>query len=246
MIYRKTYPLGNDFRILQQKTSSIKNQNTIRKSQNNLAENMHVTSINTTLNNLDILLKLYPGSNESMNSSVIQTNDTSKLSEIEHLGSVNTGSELSNLNSNGVETTTKISYSTSIYLDIPEPNKTTMITKTQPRSTSQNNTDVIQNSLEVARIFKDVNERIRSSTNRIESTANHTFSSSESISNTKRLSSSRISNNTKRTKANTDIRKNAGMIVFFVFLILFSITAPLGKDRLIYYFRIPIDCRIFT
>ena len=117
---------------------------------------------------------------------------------------------------------------------------------TQDRSTFDNNNDVIQNSLEVARIFKDMDERIRSSQNKIESKADHSFSSIASISNMKRFSTSKTSNNTERTKTNRDIRKNAGMIVFFVFLILFSVTAPMGKDRLIYYFRITIYCRIFT
>jgi hypothetical protein len=198
------------------------------------------------LNNLDILPQIYPGSNESMNTSVNHTNDTSKLSEIKHSASVNASSELNSLSSNGVELTTKLADSTSNYLDILESNITTMKTEKQTRSILENKTDVIQNSLEVARIFKDMNERIRSSINRIKPTDNPSFSSIASISNMKRFSSSETTKNTERTKNNTDIRKNAGMIVFFVFLILFSVTAPLGKDRLIYYFRIPINCRIFT
>ena len=92
---------------------------------------------------------------------------------------------------------------------------------------------MIHNSRTVANILSDVNETIRSRNTQLSSTVSQPSLNLASISNTERFSSEA----TKKTKSleYTNITQHPGLIVFFLFLTLFAVTAPLGKDKLVDY-----------
>ena len=75
----------------------------------------------------------------------------------------------------------------------------------------------------------DTNERTKNSSSKLlNPKADNSLSSIASVMNMERFSSKTFEMPEKQMNG-TDPRHHAGMIVFFLFLVLFSLTAPIGK-----------------
>ena len=129
--------------------------------------------------------------------------------------------------------TTKVFSSTSTYPDIEESDISLVRSETAKTNNTINNFTFIPYKPHiVAKIFKNVNKNIKSSNNEnILSSNNDSFSKIAEVTHMERLAFETSTSKTNPKQIN--LRKNAGLIVFFVFLLIFSITAPLGKNKLI-------------
>ena len=81
----------------------------------------------------------------------------------------------------------------------------------------------------IAKMHLDTNERTKnSSTKLLNPKVDNSLSSIASVMNMERFSSKTFEMPEKQVNG-TNLRHHAGMIVFFLFLVLFSLTAPIGK-----------------
>ena len=88
--------------------------------------------------------------------------------------------------------------------------------------------DVINEQRVIAKMHLDTNERTRNSSSKLlNPKADNSLSSIASVMNMQRFSSKTFEAPDKQMNG-TNLRHHAGMIVFFLFLVLFSITAPIG------------------
>ena len=162
------------------------------------------------------------------------TKEESKISYIKQLGRINERSDWSIQNKKN-NIITRLSMNR---LPIPISNYSSFsLSNLTILRTTSNNSEKLEtttNSHLVAKIFKNVNESARRS--ELSFSNNFSLSSISTISNMKR-SSSETTKPTKTMK-NTDLKRNAGFVVFFVFLIIFSVAAPLGNGPLIGYIMI--------
>ena len=78
----------------------------------------------------------------------------------------------------------------------------------------------------IAKIFKNMNETSRRS--ELLFPDNNLMSNMSTVSNMKRFSSE--TTKPKKTIKRANLKRNAGFVVFFVFLVIFSVAAPLGND----------------
>ena len=81
----------------------------------------------------------------------------------------------------------------------------------------------------IAKMHLDTNESTRNSSSKLlNPKADNSLSSIASVMNMERFSSKSFETPEKKMNG-TNLRHHAGMIVFFLFLVLFSLTAPIGK-----------------
>ena len=81
----------------------------------------------------------------------------------------------------------------------------------------------------IAKMHLDTNERTKNgSTKLLNPKEDNSLSSIASVMNMERFSSKTLEMPEKQMNG-TNLRQHAGMIVFFLFLVLFSLTAPIGK-----------------
>lgn len=81
----------------------------------------------------------------------------------------------------------------------------------------------------IAKMHLDTNERTKNSSSKLlDHKVDNSLSSIASVMNMERFSSKTLEMPEKQMNG-TNLRQHAGMIVFFLFLVLFSLTAPIGK-----------------
>ena len=81
----------------------------------------------------------------------------------------------------------------------------------------------------IAKMHLDTNERTKNSSSKLlDHKVDNSLSSIASVMNMERFSSKTLEMPEKQMNG-TNLRHHAGMIVFFLFLVLFSLTAPIGK-----------------
>ena len=89
--------------------------------------------------------------------------------------------------------------------------------------------DMNNESRLIAKMHLDTNERTKNNSSKLlNPNADNSLSSIASVMNMERFSSKTFETPEKQMNG-TNLRHHAGMIVFFLFLVLFSLTAPIGK-----------------
>ena len=233
IIFRRLSPLGNYSRILESKAQSFPSLFTtepnindkyevISKDFNDISKIMHNTSkeiFSGAQSNSS-----HEGKTNWIKMKTPSTKIESKISFIKQIERAHESSQFSVDNQKNViakSLTNTSSYSTFNNSSISLLNVTVLpkfsnVEKHLPNQTTPHI---------IAKIFKNMNETSRSSELLY---ANNDFMSNIStVSNMKRYSSE----TTKPTRPikKADLKKNAGFVVFFVFLVIFSVAAPLGN-----------------
>ena len=234
-IYRKLFPRANNSQALVNETDSKMNQTTTEKNENNIinATNIDSSNINSTLidtaSKSNLGVKLNP--NILKEQEWIKIIDPSKKMESkvsyikqkerDHERSASSIEQKKNTKTKSL--TNSSLYSTSNISNYSLLNITILSTTPFVEEQIENNSKPHM----VAKIFKIVNESARSS--ELPFSNNYSLSNISTVANMKRLSYE----TTKPTKTmkNVDLKTNAGFVVFFVFLVIFSVAAPLGKTN---------------
>ena len=216
------YPRDRNYRILKQKVGIA------RSDKNNIIEKMNRKTIKADINETNSYISNHfnSSSEKSLNINYISENEKlpgSKqldINENKFTQDITKKSKKHELIKQGINSSAFGHNNGTI-------NNNTILRRMMRSNNIQNKTSsMIENEIAKVEIINNLNETLRSTINITQPLLNLA-----NISNTERFSSE----NTKKTKSlkNTNSKENVGLIVFFLFLILFAVTAPLGKDKLI-------------
>ena len=216
------YPRDRNYRILKQKVGIA------RSDKNNIIEKMNRKTIKADINETNSYISNHfnSSSEKSFNINYISENEKlpgSKqldINENKFTQDITKKSKKHELIKQGINSSAFGHNNGTI-------NNNTILRRMMRINNIQNKTSsMIENEIAKVEIINNLNETLRSTINITQPLLNLA-----NISNTERFSSE----NTKKTKSlkNTNSKENVGLIVFFLFLILFAVTAPLGKDKLI-------------
>ena len=234
IIFRKLFPRVNNSRLLERETQSFQNPFSTESSLNDISEAINKNFKGLPKTMLDTSHEVNPGtklhSKEKEKNGWIKmktpsTNIESKVSFIKQIERAHESSQSSVDNQKNV--IARSLKNTSLYSTFNNSSISLLNITVLP--TISNIEEHLQNETTphiIAKIFKNTNETSRSSELLF---ANNDFMSNIStVSNMKRFSSETTKPTTTIKKA--DLKRNAGFVVFFVFLVIFSVAAPLGND----------------
>ena len=237
IIFRKLFPRGNNSRVLQRESQSFPNKFTTESSLNELSEAISKDFQGLSKIVLDTSQKVDPGSKryasekEKKDWIKMKTPSTKIESKVSFIKQIERAHESRQSSVDSQKNViTRSLRNTSLYSTFNNSNISLLNITVLP--TLLNIKKDLQKETAphiIAKIFKNMNKTSGSSG--LLFANNNLMSNISTASNLKRFSSE--TTKPSKTMKKTDLKRNVGFVVFFVFLVIFSVAAPLGNDQLI-------------